>query len=129
MADALEAPRLRPEWRAPRRAVRIFRESGISQCRHKEFVALAFEFLLGGFEVCDAVCDFFPLLSGFVLWFGHAHAFLILAPPPFAAAIEARIGSKRRSIVIALTCSNSRWIKFVAVEKTSTVLVACGCSR
>ena len=39
------------------------------------WVALAFEFLLGGFEAGDACCDFFPLLSGVVRLFGHAHPF------------------------------------------------------
>ena len=103
----------------------IFRDQGISQCRHKEFMALAFESLLGGFEVCDADCDLFPLQSGIILRLGHVLP-LILVPPPFAAAIEARIGSKRRSIVIA---QSSRWIKFIAVEKTSAVLVARRSSR
>ncbi|HEX3116839.1 MAG TPA: hypothetical protein VHQ48_15310 [Bradyrhizobium sp.] len=63
-------------WRPERRwlrAERILRMSGIAKRRHKKIVALAFEFLLGGFEVCDPDCDFFPLQSRAVPQFRHAH--------------------------------------------------------
>jgi hypothetical protein len=35
------------------------------------FVAFPFEFFLGGFEIRNAHCDFFPLLSEVVLLFDH----------------------------------------------------------
>ena len=43
------------------------------QRRDKIFLAFAFEFLLRGLEVRDARDDFFPLRSGIVLLFRHAH--------------------------------------------------------
>ena len=49
--------------------------AGIFERRNKIFLTLAFEFFLGRFEVCNTRCDFFPLLSGAVLLFGHAHPF------------------------------------------------------
>jgi hypothetical protein len=49
--------------------------AGIFQCGDKIFLALALEFFLRGFEAGDACCDFFPLLSGVVRLFGHAHPF------------------------------------------------------
>ena len=49
--------------------------AGIVQRGDKKFLALAFEFLLGRFEVCNAAYDFFPLQSGVVLAVGHAHPF------------------------------------------------------
>jgi hypothetical protein len=45
------------------------------------FVALAFEFFLGGFEGGNPHCDFFPLAREAVFTFGHAHPFLIRVPP------------------------------------------------
>ena len=47
----------------------------IFQRRDKIFLALAFEFFLGGFEVCHAGGDLFTLLCEPVLQFGHAHPF------------------------------------------------------
>jgi hypothetical protein len=101
----LKSRALRLKRRSPRYLARIFQEPGISQCLHKEFIAFAFESFLGGFEVCDAGCDFFPLQSGVIRRFGHAHPFLIRVPLLFVGAIGARIGSERRSIVIARACS------------------------
>jgi hypothetical protein len=54
-----------------RRALRC--SAGVFQRGDKIFRALALEFFLGGFEVCNAACDFFPLASEVVLRFGHAH--------------------------------------------------------
>jgi hypothetical protein len=45
------------------------------------FIALAFEFFLGGFESGDPHCDFFPLAREPIFTFGHAHPFLIRVPP------------------------------------------------
>jgi hypothetical protein len=48
---------------------------GVFQRGHEIFVALAFEPCLRGFEACNAGGDFFPLQSGVVWLFGHAHPF------------------------------------------------------
>ena len=56
-----------------RRALRC--SAGVFQRSDKIFRALALEFFLGGFEVCNAACDFFALASEVVLQFGHAHPF------------------------------------------------------
>ena len=53
---------------------------GVFQRGDEIFVALAFEFLLGGFEAGDAGGDLFPLACDPVLLFGHAHPFLIVVP-------------------------------------------------
>ena len=49
--------------------------AGVFQRGDKVFRALALEFFLGSFEVCNAACDFFPLAREVVLRFGHAHPF------------------------------------------------------
>jgi hypothetical protein len=54
---------------------RGFRVARIFQRGDKIFLTLAFEFFLRGFEICDARDDFFPLQSGVVWLFGHAHPF------------------------------------------------------
>jgi hypothetical protein len=58
-------------------------ESASSRIRQRGdeiFVALAFEFFLGGFEGGDPHCDFFPLAREAIFPFGHAHPFLIRVP-------------------------------------------------
>jgi len=85
--------RLRLERPAPRSGLGIF------QCRHKIFLAFAFEFLLGSFEARDACGDFFALLSGAIRLFDHAHPFLILVPSSLVGVIGARIGKRRCGIV------------------------------
>ena len=67
---------------------RIFRVAGIFERRDEIFLALAFEFFLGRLEVCNTRCDFFPLQSGAVLLFGHAHPF-DSRPTSMVAAIGA----------------------------------------
>src|SRR6202158_6554830 len=49
--------------------------AGVFQRRDEIFLTLALEFFLRRFEVRDAACDLFPLQSGVVLLFGHAHPF------------------------------------------------------
>jgi hypothetical protein len=47
----------------------------VFQRRDEIFLALAFESFLRCFETCHAGHDFFPLGSGVVQLFGHAHPF------------------------------------------------------
>ena len=54
---------------------RRFRMPRIIQRGDAIFFALALEFFLRGFEICDAGRDFFPLPSEAILRFGHAHPF------------------------------------------------------
>ena len=68
---------------------RMFRMPRIIQCGDAIFFALALEFFLGGFEVCNPACDFFPLASKIVLRFGHAHPYLSRVPCSLASAIGA----------------------------------------
>jgi hypothetical protein len=87
------------------------------------FVALAFEFFLGGFEGGNPHCDFFPLAREVVFTFGHAHPFfkscLVLSRVPYVivAAIGARIGRALRE----WTALNNMTF---TVDKIDTVLVA-----
>ena len=74
MADGLDAA-LRPERRTSERVTRIVGVNGVIQSREKIFLALAREFLLRRLEARDARGNFFPLGSGVVLLFGHAHPF------------------------------------------------------
>ena len=74
MADGLDAA-LRPERRTSERVTCIVGVNGVIQRREKIFLALAREFLLRRLEARDARGNFFPLGSGVVLLFGHAHPF------------------------------------------------------
>jgi hypothetical protein len=72
--------------RSPGRRVRStpeprpFRSSRVGERGDEIFVALAFEFFLGGFEGGDPHCDFFPLAREAIFPFGHAHPFLSRVP-------------------------------------------------
>jgi len=115
MADAA-SPRndaLGPERRALGAVAGIF-PLGILQCGDEIFGALALEFFLRRFEICDARGNFFSLQSEAVRMFGHAHPFDFV-PVLFADAIGARIGIRRCRIVI--------------VDKAGRVLVAQAPSR
>jgi hypothetical protein len=72
--EAKSAGGLRPERRAFNSRPDIFMP-GVLQRGHEIFLALAFEFFLRGFEAGNARDDFFPLQSGVVWLFGHAHPF------------------------------------------------------
>jgi hypothetical protein len=65
---------LRPERRAFNSRPDIFMP-GVLQRGREIFLALAFEFFLRGFEAGNARNDFFPLQSGVIWLFGHAHPF------------------------------------------------------
>src|SRR3979490_1087736 len=90
--------------------------------RGEKILPLALQLFLSGFEGCDPCCNFFPLPSGVVLLFGHAHLF-DSCPRPLVAAIGARIRTRRRRIVIGPARST------FAVDKTGAVLVAYAPSR
>ena len=68
---------------------RMFRMPRIIQRGDAIFFALALEFFLRGFEICDARRDFFPLPSEAILRFGHAHPYLSRVPRSLASAIGA----------------------------------------
>ena len=66
----------------------ISRVTRVFQRRYEIFLALAFESFLRCFETCHAGHDFFPLGSGVVQLFGHAHPFD--SPDSHSAAIGGR---------------------------------------
>ncbi len=105
MVDALGQVRMtnrspvRARLESERRAFR--RVACIPPRREKIFLALACELFLRCPEVCDARCDFVPLLGDSLLLLGHAHPLLSRVPHSLVVAIGARIGARRCRIVVA----------------------------